>query len=152
MLIHVLYRSRVQSCSQHRQQDPHRITETPLRDAIKALWPIQASDGYVSCVIVIKDAELIIYIEGDVDGIMEKPEGSSEEEHRAREKWYRPRSAARIRILNQSGTHGNNRMASREQRPRDDISQHSSTQCTSTPHQVQTRESWLRNWNSSGIK
>jgi hypothetical protein len=31
---------------------------------------------------------LTIFAEGDVDGIMERPEGSGEEVHRAREKWY----------------------------------------------------------------
>jgi hypothetical protein len=31
---------------------------------------------------------LTIYTEGDVDGIMERAEGSGEEAQRAREKWY----------------------------------------------------------------
>lgn len=33
-------------------------------------------------------AQTLTMAEGDVDGIMERPSGSSEQEQRAREKWY----------------------------------------------------------------
>ena len=34
--------------------------------------------------------------EGDVDGIMERPEGGGDEVQRAREKWYYPTSTRQI--------------------------------------------------------
>jgi hypothetical protein len=60
--------------------------------------------------------------EGDVDGIMERPDGNSEQDQRAREKWYVGHAIAYPGIspylkLTCEGMLGNNKMAYLGQKP-----------------------------------
>lgn len=41
----------------------------------------------------------LIFTEGDVDGIMDRPEGNSEQDQRAREKWYARDTLTCLNIL-----------------------------------------------------
>jgi hypothetical protein len=46
VLMNHVFRQGVQPCAQYCQQDPNGIAEATLRDAIKAIWTVQAGHGY----------------------------------------------------------------------------------------------------------
>lgn len=78
------HRSSLQPCAQHGQQDPHGIAEAAVRDAAAVVWAVQAGHGWVLLSAV---GRWLMMAEGDVDGIMERPDGNGEQDQRAREKW-----------------------------------------------------------------
>ena len=81
-------RQSIQPCAQHGQQDPDGIAEAAVGHAIEAVRAVQAGHGYAACVLETQTNRGLMRAEGDVDGIMDRPEGNSEPDQRAREKWY----------------------------------------------------------------
>lgn len=90
----LLSRSSLHLCPQHSQEDPaDRLREAAAGGSADAIWIVQAEYGYVRLLLYANTGRIMLTVidpiaEGDVEGVMDRPEGDSPEVQAEREKWY----------------------------------------------------------------